>query len=62
MGFNKRKMKAQRAAAADKEAAAKRATDAQVLEDAARLIEAWSERQAQNRDALPQQSAQHATS
>jgi hypothetical protein len=29
-----------------KEAAARRATDAQVLEDAARLITAWNERQA----------------
>jgi len=31
MGFNKRKMEAQRAAAAEKEAAAKRATEAQEL-------------------------------
>jgi hypothetical protein len=46
MGFNKRKMEAQRAAAAEKEAAAKRATDAQILEDAERLIAAWNERQA----------------
>jgi hypothetical protein len=46
MGFNKRKMKAQRAAAADKEAATKRATEAQVLEDAGRLVAAWNERQA----------------
>ncbi len=46
MGFNKRKMEAQRAAAAEKEAAAKRATEAQILEDAGRLIAAWTERQA----------------
>ena len=32
--------------AAEKEAAARRATDAQVLEDAERLIDAWNERQA----------------
>jgi hypothetical protein len=37
MGFNKRKMKDQRRQAAEKEAAARRATDAQVLEDAERL-------------------------
>jgi hypothetical protein len=46
MGFNKRKMGAQRAAAAEKEAAAKRATEAQILEDAERLIAGWNERQA----------------
>ena len=46
MGFNKRKMKAQRAAAAEKVAAAKRATEAQILEDASRLVSAWNERQA----------------
>jgi hypothetical protein len=45
MGFNKRKMQAQRAAAAEKEAAAKRATKAQVLEDAGRLVAAWNARQ-----------------
>ena len=38
MGFNRRKMEAQRAAAAEKKAAAKRATEAQILEDAGRLI------------------------
>ncbi len=42
-GFNKRKMKADRKAKAD--AAAPRASDAQVLEDAERLIAAWNERQ-----------------
>jgi len=46
MGFNRRKMEDQRRQAAEKEAAARRATDAQVLEDAERLIVAWNERQA----------------
>ena len=46
MGFNRRKMEADGKAKADAEAAAKRATDAQVLEDAERLIAAWNERQA----------------
>src|ERR1700731_632029 len=46
MGFNRRKMEAQRAAAAEKEAAAKRATEGQILEDAGRLVAAWNERQA----------------
>ena len=44
MGFNRRKMEDQRRDAAEKEAAARRATDAQVLEDAERLITAWSAR------------------
>jgi len=35
-GSNRRKMEAPRAAAAEKEAAAKRATQAQILEDAGR--------------------------
>ena|SRR5262249_60230818 len=47
MGFNRRKMEDQRREAAEKEAAKRRATDAQVLEDAERLIAAWNERQAQ---------------
>ena len=47
MGFNRRKIEADRKAKADAEAAAKRATDAQVLEDAERLIGVWNERQAQ---------------
>ena len=38
MGFNRRKMEDQRREAAEKEAATRRATDAQVLEDAERLI------------------------
>jgi len=46
MGFNKRKLEDQRRTAAEKEAAKRRATDAQVLEDAERLIAAWNERQA----------------
>ncbi len=39
-------MEDQRRQAAEREAAACRATDAQVLEDAERLIAAWNERQA----------------
>jgi len=46
MGFNRRKLEDQRREAAEKEAASRRATDAQVLEDAERLIAAWNERQA----------------
>jgi hypothetical protein len=46
MGFNRRKMEDQRRQAAEKEAAARRATDDQLLEDAERLIDAWNERQA----------------
>jgi hypothetical protein len=46
MGFNRRKMEDQRRQAAEKEAAGRRATDTQVLEDAERLIDAWNERQA----------------
>jgi beta-phosphoglucomutase-like phosphatase (HAD superfamily) len=46
MGFNRRKMEDRRRDAAEKEAANRRATDAQVLEDAERLIAAWNERQA----------------
>jgi hypothetical protein len=42
MGFNRRK----RRQVAEKEAAERRATDAQVLEDAESLIAAWNERQA----------------
>jgi hypothetical protein len=45
MGFNRRKRDAERKATADAEAAARRATDAQVLEDAERLIAAWNDRQ-----------------
>ena len=46
MGFNRRKMEADREAKADTEVASRRATDAQVLEDAERLISAWNDRQA----------------
>ena len=45
MGFNRRKLEDQRREAVEKEAAARRATDALVLEDAERLIAAWNERQ-----------------
>jgi hypothetical protein len=40
MGFNRRKMEDQRQQAAEKVAAARRAADAQILEDAERLIAA----------------------
>ena len=46
MGFNKRHLEDQRRQAAEKEAAARRTTEGQVLEDAERLIAAWNERQA----------------
>src|SRR5437588_6970925 len=46
MGFNRRKLEDQRRTAAEKAAAERRATDAQVLENAERLIAAWNERQA----------------
>jgi phage FluMu protein Com len=46
MGFNRRKLEDQRRDVAEKEAATRRATDAQVLEDAERVIAAWNERQA----------------
>jgi hypothetical protein len=45
MGFNRRKMEDQRRATAVKEAARRCATEAQVFEDAERLIAAWNERQ-----------------
>ena len=46
MGFNRRKMEDQRREAAERGAATRRATDAQVFEDAERVIVAWNERQA----------------
>jgi hypothetical protein len=46
MGFNRRRIEAERKAKADAEAVARRAVDAQVLADAERLIAAWNERQA----------------
>ena len=44
MGFNHRKLEDQRRDAAEKVAASRRATEAQILEDAERLITAWNER------------------
>jgi hypothetical protein len=46
MGFNKRKMEDRRRLEAEKEAAVRRATDRQILEDADHLIAIWNERQA----------------
>jgi hypothetical protein len=48
MGFNRRKMEDERRRVAEKEAANRRATDPQILEDAERLIAAWNERQAKH--------------
>jgi hypothetical protein len=45
MGFNKRRMESERAAAAAKEAAARRVLGRQVLEDAERLVATWNVRQ-----------------
>jgi hypothetical protein len=42
MCFNRRKLEDQRREVAEKEAASRRATDAQVLEDAESLIAAWA--------------------
>jgi hypothetical protein len=47
MGFNKRKMDDARRQEAEKEAAARRATDRQILEDAEQLVTAWNDRQAE---------------
>src|ERR1700675_709722 len=46
MGFNKRKMDDRRRQAAEREAAARRATETQILEDADHLVAVWNERQA----------------
>jgi hypothetical protein len=46
MGFNKRKMDDARRQEAEKEAAARRATGRQILEDAEELMTVWNERQA----------------
>ena len=46
MGFNKRRMESERAAAASKEAAARRALGPQIIEDSVKLVEAWITRQA----------------
>jgi hypothetical protein len=47
MGFNKRKMEDDRRQEAEKEAAARRAIDKQILEDADPLITVWNEHQAE---------------
>lgn len=47
MGFNRRKMEAERKAKANAAAGTRRQTDAQVQEDAERLIATWNERQAE---------------
>ena len=52
MGFNKRKMDDARRHEAEKEAAARRATDRQILEDAEQLVTTWNERQAQRKPLL----------
>jgi hypothetical protein len=44
MGFNKRKMEDARRQEAEKAAAARRATDRQILEDAEQLDTVWNER------------------
>jgi hypothetical protein len=49
-------MVAEQKAKADPEAAARRATDAQVMEDATRLIDAWNERQARRMPLLSRHS------
>jgi hypothetical protein len=46
MGFDRRKMEDERRRVAEKEAANRRATDPQILEDAEQPIAAWNERQA----------------
>jgi hypothetical protein len=46
MGFYKRRMESQRAVAAAKEAAARRALGPQIIEDSVKLVEAWNVRQA----------------
>src|SRR3984957_6810457 len=46
MGFNKRRMDSERAAARAKEEAARRALGPQIIEDSVKLVEAWNTRQA----------------
>ena len=46
MGFNKRRREDDRRQKAEKEAAARRGTDKQILEDADYLVAVWNERQA----------------
>jgi hypothetical protein len=45
MGFNKRRMKSERASVAAKEAEARRALGPQILADAERLVSTWNARQ-----------------
>jgi hypothetical protein len=45
IGFNKRKMEDARPQAAEQEAAARRASEKQILEDAEHLVDVWNERQ-----------------
>ena len=45
MGFNRRKMEDRRRQEAEKEAAARRATEKQILEDADHLVAVWNQRQ-----------------
>jgi hypothetical protein len=45
MGFNSRKMEDERRRLAEKQAAERRATDPQIIEDTARPVAAWNERQ-----------------
>jgi hypothetical protein len=52
MGFNKRRMESERAAAAAKEAEARRALSGQMIEDAERRVEAWNARQAKHMPVL----------
>jgi hypothetical protein len=52
MGFNRRKIEAERNARAATELAARRASDPQVREDAERLIGDWNERQARRMPVL----------
>ena len=52
MGFNRRKMEAERKAKADAEVAARRAANSQVFVDAERLIAAWNGRQARRMPVL----------
>ena len=46
LGFNKRKMEDRRRQEAEREAAARCATERQILEDAAHLVAVWNDRQA----------------
>ena len=52
MGFNKRKMEDAHRQEAEREAAVRRATDRQILEDAKRPVTAWNERQAKRMPVL----------